>query len=131
LNEGLAVTAEGNRKKVDGHSQRGLSYFQIGLRWISKQLHTATISLKCSLGLRAMNDPLPVAPTRKESVLRRKRKNPISRLSSGQKAGTGNSAKALWQTPSLTASFTIYVKLYISYVMPTKILCKEKLPNAG
>jgi hypothetical protein len=76
LNEGLVVVAEENRKKVDGHSQRGLSYFQIGWRWILKQLCRATMTLLCNLGLRAMNDPLPVAPTRKKSILRRKRKNP-------------------------------------------------------
>jgi hypothetical protein len=76
LNEGLAVVAEGNRKKVDGHWKRGLSYFQIGWRWILKQLCRATIALHCSLKLRAANEPLPVAPTRKESILRRKRKNP-------------------------------------------------------
>jgi hypothetical protein len=76
VNEGLAVAAEGKRKKVDGHWKRGLSYFQIGWRWILKQLCTVTMILRCSLALRAINDPLPVAPTRKESVLRRKRKNP-------------------------------------------------------
>jgi len=76
LNEGLVVVAEGNRKKVDEHWKRGLSYFQIGWRWILKQLCRATIALRCILELRAMNDPLPVAPTRKQSVLRRKRKNP-------------------------------------------------------
>ena len=76
LNEGLAVVAEGNRKKVDSHWKRGLSYFQIGWRWILKQICRATITLHSSLELKAMNDPLPVAPTRKESVLRRKRKNP-------------------------------------------------------
>ena len=76
LNEGLAVVAEGDRKKVDAHWKRGLSYIQIGWRWILKQLYKATTALQCSLELKAMNDPLPVAPTRKESVLRRKRKNP-------------------------------------------------------
>ena len=76
LNEGLSVVAEGNRKKIDAHWERGLSYFQIGWRWILKQLRRATTALQCSLELRAINDPLPVAPTRKESVLRRKRKNP-------------------------------------------------------
>jgi hypothetical protein len=76
LNKGLEVVAEGNRKKVDGHSHRGLSYLQIGWRWISKQLSKATITLQFSLTLKVMNDPLPAAPTRKESVLRRKRKDP-------------------------------------------------------
>jgi hypothetical protein len=76
VNEGLEVVAEGNRKKVDYHWDRGLSYFQIGLRWIKKQLCKMTIILRCSLELRAVNDPLPVAPTRKESIKRRKRKNP-------------------------------------------------------
>jgi hypothetical protein len=77
VNEGLIVVAEGNRKKVDGHWKRGLSYFQIGWRWILKQTCRVTRALLCNLELRAMNDPLPVAPTRKESLLRRKRKNPI------------------------------------------------------
>jgi hypothetical protein len=76
LNEGLAVVAEGNRKKVDAHWRRGLSYIQIGWRWVLKLLCRITIAFQCSLELRAMKDPLPVAPTRKESVLRRKRKNP-------------------------------------------------------
>jgi len=76
LNEGLSVVTEGNRKKVDGHSLRGLSYLQIGWRWILKQLSKAEMILQFSLALRATNDPLPVAPTRKESVLRRKRKDP-------------------------------------------------------
>ena len=76
LNEGLAVTAEGNRKKVDGHWKRGLSYIQIGWRWILKQLSRAAITWHCCFGLVAMSEPLPVAPTQKESALRRKRKNP-------------------------------------------------------
>jgi hypothetical protein len=76
LNEGLTVVREGNRKKVDGHWRQGLSYLQIGWRWILKQLSRTTTALQCSLELRAINDPLPVAPTRKESILRRKRKNP-------------------------------------------------------
>jgi hypothetical protein len=76
LNEGLVVVAEGNRNKVDPHWRRGLSYIQIGWRWVLKLLCWVTIAVQCSLELRAMNDPLPVAPTRKESVLRRKRKNP-------------------------------------------------------
>ena len=82
LNEGLAVVSEGNRKKVDAHWKRGLSYIQIGWRWILKQLHKAAIALQCSLNLKAMSDPLPVAPTRKESVLRRKRKDPKWHFSS-------------------------------------------------
>ena len=76
LNEGLKVVAEGNLKKIDGHSLRGLSYLQIGWRWISKQLSKATVVLQFSLTLRVTNDPLPAAPTRKESALRRKRKDP-------------------------------------------------------
>jgi len=76
LNKSLEVVEEGNRKKVDGHSHRGLSYLQIGWRWISKQLSKATVTMQFNLTLRATNDPLPAAPTRKESILRRKRKNP-------------------------------------------------------
>ena len=82
LNEGLAVVSEGNRKKVDAHWERGLSYIQIGWRWILKQLHKVAIILQCNLELKAMSDPLPVAPTRKESVLRRKRKDPKWHFSS-------------------------------------------------
>ena len=76
VNEGLAVTAAGNRKKVDGHWERGLSYIQIGWRWILKQCHRVSVAWSCRLGLVAMSDPLPAAPTRKASALRRKRKNP-------------------------------------------------------
>jgi hypothetical protein len=76
VNEGLAVTATGNRKKVDGHWERGLSYIQIGWRWILKQCCRVSVAWSCHLGLVAMSEPLPVAPTRKASALRRKRKNP-------------------------------------------------------
>jgi hypothetical protein len=49
LNKGLEVVAKGDRKKVDGHSHRGLSYLQIGWRWISKQLSKAAMVLQFSL----------------------------------------------------------------------------------
>jgi hypothetical protein len=76
LNEGWAVTAEGKRREVDTHWCRGLSYFQIGWRWILKQLSRAKMELKCCIELTVRNDPLPVGPTRKEAIKRRKRKDP-------------------------------------------------------
>jgi hypothetical protein len=76
LHEGLAVIDEGKIKEVDAHWRRGLSCFQIGWRWILKQLGKAVAMLACDIELRPVNDPLPVAPTRKESIKRRKQKDP-------------------------------------------------------
>jgi hypothetical protein len=76
LHEGLGVIEEGKVKEVDGHRRRGLSCFQIGWRWILKQLRKAVSILKCRIDLRPATDPLPVAPTRKESIKRYRRKNP-------------------------------------------------------
>jgi hypothetical protein len=76
LHEGLVVMEEGKVREVDAHWNRGLSCFQIGWRWILKQCGKAMVTLKCCIELRPVNDPLPVAPTRKESIRRRRRKNP-------------------------------------------------------
>jgi hypothetical protein len=76
LNEGLMVIDEDKIREVDAHWRRGLSCFQIGWRWILKQLGKSVVMLECGIELRPVNDPLPVAPTRKESIKRRKRKDP-------------------------------------------------------
>ncbi|MDR2522622.1 MAG: hypothetical protein LBC93_02820 [Synergistaceae bacterium] len=36
--EGLCVTARNEREDVDAHQRRGLSFFELGWRWILKQL---------------------------------------------------------------------------------------------
>lgn len=78
LSEGLCVAARGSRREVDSHWERGLSYFQIGWRWIVKQLGKTSEKLVIGvLALRAIPDSLPVAPTRKEALRRRERKEPM------------------------------------------------------
>ena len=82
LHEGLAVIEEDKVREVDAHWRRGLSCFQIGWRWILKQLGKlgrlgkVTVKLSCRIELRPVSDPIPVAPTRKESIERYRRKNP-------------------------------------------------------
>jgi hypothetical protein len=76
VSEGVSVTIEGKREEVDQHKLRSLSFFQIGLRWIlSCMVHNVGM-LFCHCLLRPMNDPLPVASTKKESIRRRKAKDP-------------------------------------------------------
>lgn len=76
VSEGLCVQSANARRTVDAHWERGLSIFQIGWRWILKQLSQAMKKFTGSFELRPINNPLPVAPTRKESIRRRKSKNP-------------------------------------------------------
>lgn len=76
VNEGLCVMAQDRRRDVDTHWQRGLSYFQIGWRWVTKQLSRAVQEWLGDFELWAINDPLPVAPTRNESMKRRRQKDP-------------------------------------------------------
>jgi hypothetical protein len=76
LHEGQVVIEEKKVKEVDAHWRRGLSCFQIGWRWILKQLGKAVAKFSCRIELSPVNDPLPVAPTRKESIKRYRRKNP-------------------------------------------------------
>lgn len=76
LSEGLCVVAQNERRSVDAHWRRGLSLLQIGWRWVLKQLACAMKEFMGCFELRPISEPLPVAPTRKESVRRRKRKNP-------------------------------------------------------
>jgi len=76
VSEGMSVTLEGKRGEVDPHHLRSLSYFQIGLRWMTLCLLHAEKKMIGHCRLRPMNDPLPVASTKKESHKRRKKKDP-------------------------------------------------------
>jgi hypothetical protein len=75
VSEGISITLAGKQEEVDPHQFRSLSYFQLGLRWILRCfLHGLKMFSDCLL--RPMNDPIPVASTKKESRRRRKKKNP-------------------------------------------------------
>jgi hypothetical protein len=75
VSEGISVTLAGKQEEVDPHKFRSLSYFQLGLRWIFRcSLHG--LKLFCECLLRPMNEPIPVASTKKESRRRRRAKNP-------------------------------------------------------
>jgi hypothetical protein len=75
VSEGISVTLAGKQEEVDPHKFRSLSYFQLGLRWIVKCiLRGLKLFFECLL--RPMNDPIPVASTKKESRRRRKAKDP-------------------------------------------------------
>jgi hypothetical protein len=76
LHEGLEVIEAEKVREVDAHWNQGLSCFQIGWRWILKQLGRAVMALKCGIELKQTNNPFPIAPTRKESLQRLKRKDP-------------------------------------------------------
>ena len=74
VGEGVFVISSGRRELVDSHWNQGLSFFQIGLRWIKEQLLRGLIGIYFEL--KPINNPLPIAPTRKESQRRRRRKDP-------------------------------------------------------
>ena len=74
VSEGISVTLEGEREKVDQHQLRSLSYFQIGLRWILSCLLHDVKKLFCRCLLSPMSEPIPIASTVKESRRRRKMK---------------------------------------------------------
>jgi hypothetical protein len=76
VSEGMSATLEGKQEEVDPSKIRSLSYFQIGLRWVEKWLIYDIKKLFGHFHLRPMNDPIPVASTKKESRKRRKRKDP-------------------------------------------------------
>jgi len=61
---GLAVVARGLRPLVDAHKQRGLSYFQIGWRWIKYALSHA-LTLFSFLLFDPLPDPYKVCPSRR------------------------------------------------------------------
>jgi hypothetical protein len=77
VSEGIAVDLAGKREEVGPHQMRCLSYFQIGLRWILRCLWNNNLqNLFGHCLLRAMNNSLPVASTKKESLKRQRMKNP-------------------------------------------------------
>ena len=76
VSEGLFVIESGKREEVDSHWIRGLSYFQIGLRWIYRQMRQKEGEMIVHFELKAMKEPLPGAPSRKEARKRWQRKKP-------------------------------------------------------
>lgn len=77
VNCGLAVVATGQRRWVDPHWQRGLSYFQIGWRWVRHALAQGK-QLFISLWFQPGPDPEPVYASKKQAA------TPIAILSSIQ-----------------------------------------------
>lgn len=76
VSEGLSVSLLGKREQVDPHWRQGLSYFQMGLRWILSCVIQGVEKVFAHCLLRSSNNPIPVAPTEKESRRRYKMKNP-------------------------------------------------------
>ena len=76
VSEGLFVIESGKREEVDPHHVRGLSYFQIGLRWIYRQLRQQAEKVIFHFGLKATKDPIPGAPSKKEANRRWRIKKP-------------------------------------------------------
>lgn len=76
VSEGISATLAGEEKEVEPHSVRSLSYFQMGQRWILSCLLRGLKKMFGTCLLRPMNEPLPVASTKKESSRRRKAKDP-------------------------------------------------------
>ena len=64
VSSGLAVVARGLRHFVDAHWQRGLSYFQIGWRWIKFAL-TNFIPLFQFLAFNPRSDPQKVVASKR------------------------------------------------------------------
>jgi len=77
VNTGVAVVATDQRRSIDPHWQRGLSYFQLGWRWIRHALATGK-QLFISLCLIPGPDPEPVYASKKQAA------TPIAILSSIQ-----------------------------------------------
>ena len=76
VSEGMSVALIGESEEVDPHSFRSLSYFQMGVRWILACLLHGVKKFSGACLLRPINEPLPVASTKKESRRRRKIKEP-------------------------------------------------------
>jgi hypothetical protein len=77
VNTGVAVVATGQRRWVDPHWQRGLSYFQLGWRWVRHALALGK-PLFISLYLQPGSDPEPVYASKMQAA------TPIAILSSVQ-----------------------------------------------
>jgi hypothetical protein len=65
VSTGTAVVEMGHRHQVDAHWQRGLSYFQLGWRWIRQALTRGQRLLRF-LWLSAEPDPEPAYASRKQ-----------------------------------------------------------------
>ena len=76
VSEGISMTLAGKREEIDPHHLRSLSYFQLGVRWIQNCMMHDLKRLFYHCLLRPMNEPIPVASTKKESIKRRKMKMP-------------------------------------------------------
>jgi hypothetical protein len=77
VNSGVAVVATGQRRWVDPHWHRGLSYFQLGWRWVRHALAQGK-HLFSALWLEPGSDPEPVYASKKQAA------TPIAILSSIQ-----------------------------------------------
>lgn len=65
VSTGTAVVEMGRRRIVDTHWERGLSYFQIGWRWVKRALHCGE-KLLAFLWLSAFPDPEPAMASWKQ-----------------------------------------------------------------
>jgi hypothetical protein len=77
VNTGVAVVATGQRRFVDPHWHRGLSYFQLGWRWVRHALAQGKPLFR-ALWLEPGSDPEPVYASKKQAA------TPIAILSSIQ-----------------------------------------------
>jgi hypothetical protein len=77
VNTGVAVVATGQRRLVDPHWHRGLSYFQLGWRWVRLALAQGKHLFR-ALWLQPGSDPEPVYASKKQAA------TPIAILSSIQ-----------------------------------------------
>jgi hypothetical protein len=77
VNTGVAVVATGQRRWIDPHWHRGLSYFQLGWRWVRHALAVGK-HLFIALCLEPGPDPEPVYASKKQAA------TPIAILSSIQ-----------------------------------------------
>ena len=77
VNTGVAVVATGQRRFVDPHWHRGLSYFQLGWRWVRHALAQGKHLFR-ALWLQPDPDPEPVYASKKQAA------TPIAILSSIQ-----------------------------------------------
>jgi hypothetical protein len=67
VNTGIAVVATGQRPWIDPHWQRGLSYFQLGWRWVRHALAQAK-QLFITLCFQPGPDPEPVFASKKQEA---------------------------------------------------------------
>lgn len=68
VSTGTAVVATGKRRLVDAHWQRGLSYFQIGWRWVKQALQLGDRFLSF-VWLDSSPDPYPAVASRRQAHL--------------------------------------------------------------